>query len=116
MTYATRTTAFRFLVVAFAAGLTTAAIPASAMDRAPADQVPIWISASDFNSMSAAELYAVDRAQRLGKRVVIEGSTLAGSRDLVDEALNTGRSASRLSFSEQGPASFLDQHQGPGNR
>lgn len=116
MTHATKSPALRFFAMAFAASLTAAAIPASAMDRGPADQVPNWISASDFNSMNASDIHEVDRAQRLGKRVVIEGSTVTGSRDLVDKALNTGTVATRSSFSEQGLASFLSQHQGPGNR
>ncbi len=100
MTYATKSPALCFFAMAFAVALLTTAIPASAMDGDPSNQVPHWISESSFNSMNAYDLYQVDRAQRLGKRIVIEGYTASESRNLVDEALNTGTVATRSSFSE----------------
>jgi hypothetical protein len=85
MTNAIKTPALRLVALAVAGTLTTA-IPASAMDRDPADQVPNWISESSFEAMSAHDVYKIDRAQDLGKRVVIEGHTVSESRELVDAA------------------------------
>lgn len=116
MTYATRTTAFRFFTLALVGALAASAIPASAMDRDPTNQVPNWISESSFNSMNANDIYAVGHAQKLGNSVIIEGYTVAESRDLVDGALNSGTIATRSAPVEQSRFAAQDQHSGPGNR
>ena len=85
MTFATKTSAIRN--AALAAIVTAAALPAAAMDRDPSDLVPSFISESQFNAMSEAEIYEIDQAQETGNRVVIEGYTASESRELVDAAL-----------------------------
>lgn len=99
MTHGNPKPAFNLVTVALAGALTAAAIPATATELDPADRVPHWISKSAFNAMSAAEIYDVDRAQRQGKSVVIEGHTVSQSRAIVDEALG-GNAVTRS------PASF----------
>ncbi len=103
MTYATRPPVFRLIAMALAGALTASAIPASAMDRDPLDQVPNRISESSLNSMNAYDIYEIDRAQKLGNGVIIAGYTIAESRTLVDEALNLETDGPRSAFVEQRP-------------
>jgi len=116
MTYATQTPAFCVIALALLGTLTAAAIPASAMDRDPIDQVPNWISESSLNSMNAYDIHEIDHAQKLGKGVVIGRYTVAESRDLVDATLNRDTVATRSTSIEQRPSGPQTQHQGPGNR
>ncbi|WP_138933307.1 hypothetical protein [Roseovarius arcticus] len=116
MTYSTKTPAFRVIALALVSPLIAAAIPASAMDRDPTNQVPNWISESSFSAMSAYDIHEIDRAQKLGNGVIIGRYTVSESRDLVDEALNSDSVAPRPSFVEQRPFRAQTQHQGAGNR
>ncbi|MEI4263924.1 hypothetical protein [Roseovarius sp. D0-M9] len=116
MTYATQNPAFRVITLALVGTLTAVAIPASAMDRDPTDQVPNRISESSLNSMNAYDIHEIDHAQKLGKGVIIDGYTVAESRDLVDATLNRDTVATRPTSTEQRPFSTQTQHQGPGNR
>lgn len=84
MTHAIKTP----LVAALAlAGSLAATIPASAMETDPSDRVPTWVSESTFATLSANEIYDLDRAQRLGVDVIIEGNSASQSRAIVDAAL-----------------------------
>ncbi|MGM0741738.1 MAG: hypothetical protein ACQEVT_09200 [Pseudomonadota bacterium] len=87
MTYATKTPAFRIAALALAGTLIASAIPASAMEINPSDRAPTWVSESDFSAMNANEIYEIDRAQRLGASVIIEGHSASQSREVVDAAL-----------------------------
>ncbi|RKF15033.1 hypothetical protein D6850_09255 [Roseovarius spongiae] len=110
MTHATRTPAFRIVALALAVSLAAAIPPASAMDRDPLSPVPSWISQGSFDSMDANAIYAIDHAQKLGKRIIIEGHTPSQSRALVDKALTTEIVASRASAFEQRPSERLNRH------
>jgi hypothetical protein len=116
VTHATKTPAFRFIALVLAGALTAVAIPASANDREPIDQVPNWVSQNSFDAMNAYDIYEIDHAQKLGKRVIIEGYTAAESRNLVDEASNADTVASRTASFELRPSEPLGQHQGPRDR
>jgi len=87
MTNATRIPAFRIAALALAGTMMASAIPAGAMEINPSDRAPSWVSESNFNTMNANEIYEIDRAQRLGVNVIIEGHSASQSRKVVDAAL-----------------------------
>lgn len=90
MTYQNKTPAFRFLAIAIFGALAATTVTASAGEQNPADKVPGWISEARFNNMSDAEVCEIDRAQKLGSRVIIEGYTPSETGKIVDEALEDG--------------------------
>ncbi|MEB8386543.1 hypothetical protein OO012_04815 [Rhodobacteraceae bacterium KMM 6894] len=116
MTYTTKTSARRFVALALAGALAVAAIPASARDQDPTSQVPTWISESTFKSLDANEIYEIDRAQKLGSPVVIEGHTVSESRDLVDGALNSGTIGTQSASVGESDFAAHNEQSGPGNR
>ena len=55
-------------------------------DRDPRDLIPRWFSVNRFLRLSKAQVYQVDRAVRLGRRIIIDGYTPSESRELISLA------------------------------
>ncbi|MBU3259555.1 hypothetical protein KPG71_05955 [Roseovarius sp. PS-C2] len=116
MTYATKTPMLRLAAFAFAGALAATAISANATERNPSDQVPNWISESNFAAMDDYDIYEIDHAQKLGERVLIGGHSASESRELVDEALSSNTVSRELTSFETPSLDHLDAKQGPRGR
>lgn len=79
----------RILIAVIGMALGATALPVSAMDSSRIDHVPGHVSEMKFESMSEAEIYELDIAQKRGRRVLIGDHTPSESQRMVDEALQS---------------------------